>query len=150
MNIDPKIWGPSSWKFMHYITMGYPEQPSEEVKRSTYNFFTSLKDLLPCEKCRYNFGYHLQRHPLTNDILSSRSKLINWLIDIHNDVNASTGKPILTYDQALEIYMNPGGTEPFSGLVSSVTNMDGRLLTVLITIFLIIIIIILVKSRCLV
>lgn len=150
MNIDPNLWGSSSWKFMHYITIAYPQQSTEEIKRSTYNFFTSLKDLLPCEKCRYNFGYHLQRHPLTDDILSSRNKLIHWLIDIHNDVNISIGKPTLTYDQALLIYMNPE-VEPFlSKSINSLINMDSRLLTIIIILIIIVLLIILVRSRCLV
>ena len=149
MNIDPKIWGPSSWKFMHYITIGYPENPSQEVKSSTYNFFTSLKNILPCEKCRYNFGYHLNNRPLTNEILSSRNKLINWLIDIHNDVNIATGKSTLTYDQALTTYTNSSENESiFSSLITGICNMDGRILTVIITIILIIIIIIVIKTRC--
>src|SRR4051812_10795139 len=120
MNIDPKIWGPSSWKFMHYITIGYPENPNQQIKKSIYDFFISLKDLLPCQKCRYNFDYHLQRHPLTNDILSSRNKLINWLIDIHNDINISTDKPVLTYDQVRDIYMDTNESKSSLDFVNSI------------------------------
>lgn len=146
MNIDPKIWGPSSWKFMHYVTISYPENPSDEKKRSVYTFFISLKDLLPCEKCRYNFSHHFNKRPLTNEILSSRIKLIYWLIDIHNDVNIATGVQPLTYDQALSIYMNPNINEPF---ISSfqINKIDTRLLTILITIIIIIAIIIIIKTR---
>lgn len=148
MNIDPKIWGPSSWKFMHYITIGYPEKPTDEIKKSVYNFFISLKNILPCEKCRYNFGHHLLKHPLTDDILSSRTKLINWLIDIHNDVNISTNKPTISYQQMLEIYMNPQ-VEPFSQIFNSFSNIDTRILTILVSLFLLILIMLLAKSRLL-
>lgn len=139
MNIDPTIWGSCSWKFMHYITMGYPEQPSEEVKKNTYNFYISLKYLLPCEKCRSNFSYHLTKHPLTDTILSSKNNLINWLIDIHNEVNISIGKPTMTYNEALDIYKNENQ--------SYFENIDLRMLTVIITIILILLIIIVIKFR---
>ena len=143
MNIDPKIWGPFSWKFIHYITIGYPEQPTEQNKKDIYNFLTSMGRLLPCEKCRYNFSQHLIKFPLSDEITSSRTRLINWLINIHNEVNISTNKPILTYDQASSLY-----TDSINGLVEHsgstfLTNisMDSRLLTIIITVILIVIII---------
>lgn len=140
LNIDPKIWGPSSWNFMHYITIGYPERPNDEIKKNTYNFFMSLKYLLPCEKCRYNFNRHLEKYPLTNDILSSKDKLIDWLIQIHNEVNISTGKPAMARNQIMETFMNP------IQYPNSICNIiDSRILTIIITITLIIIILIVLR-----
>lgn len=103
-NIDPTIWGPHLWKFMHYLTLSYPENPTEEEKDTLYNFFHTIQTVLPCEKCRYNFKAHLERTPLSEDILSNNSKVIRWLFDIHNEVNKSTGKPELPYDEFIKIY----------------------------------------------
>jgi hypothetical protein len=103
-NIDPNAWGPYGWKFMHYITFAYPNNPSYNDKQSMKNFFENIGNVLPCEGCRINFAKHNLIHPLTDDILSSREKLINWLIDIHNEVNKMNGKKILSYDEVYKIY----------------------------------------------
>ena len=143
MNIDPSLWGPSSWKFLHYITVGYPEKPSDEIKKNTYNFFMALKYLLPCEKCRYDYANHLNKYPLLDDILSSRTKLINWLINIHNEVNMSTNKPIIDYGKALEVYTT-GSIEHEPFLEKIKKKLDSRTLTIIIALFLLIIFIIII------
>ena len=30
--ITPQEWGPHGWKFIHYVSLGYPENPTEEDK----------------------------------------------------------------------------------------------------------------------
>ena len=55
-NINPEIWGPSLWKFLHFLTLSYPENPSEEEQNRMFDFLTSLQEILPCEKCRNNFN----------------------------------------------------------------------------------------------
>jgi hypothetical protein len=41
--------------------------------------------------------------PLTDEILSDKSKLVRWVIDIHNIVNESKNKRIIPYDEAIEL-----------------------------------------------
>ncbi len=103
-NIDPTIWGPHLWKFMHYYTLSYPEDPTEEDKDNLYNFFNTIQTVLPCEKCRYNFKSHLEKTPLTEEIMSNNVNVVRWLFDIHNEVNKSTNKPVLLYDDFIKIY----------------------------------------------
>lgn len=148
MNIDPHIWGPHGWQFMHYITIGYPERPNDEFKKNISNFFMSLKYLLPCEKCRQNYNTHISKYPLTDNILSSRKKIIEWLIDIHNEVNSMTNKSIMSYEKSLETYMNPLIDEPFTGqIMNSFKNIDSRTLIIITVLILIIIFIIIVLYR---
>jgi hypothetical protein len=106
MNVSPDKWGNHTWKMMHYITYSYPDNPAPDNKRQVYDFFVSLQNLLPCEKCRVNYKIHLQEYPLTASILQDKRKLINWLIDIHNQVNRSLNKPVITYAQADKIYLD--------------------------------------------
>jgi hypothetical protein len=106
MNVSPDKWGNPTWKMMHYITYSYPDNPTPDNKRQVYDFFISLQNLLPCEKCRVNYKIHLQEYPLTADILQNKRKLINWLIDIHNEVNRSLNKSVITYAQADKIYLD--------------------------------------------
>lgn len=98
----PDLWGRCAWKLIHLITLDYPINPTIEEKNHYYDFFNSLQYVLPCDKCRYNLKQHYKRYPLTNEILSSRSNLVKWGIDLHNIVNYYTGKPMLTYKQALD------------------------------------------------
>lgn len=92
-NIDPKIWGPICWKLLEYITFTYPVNPTEEDKTNIRNFFTALQHVLPCQKCRNNYGIHLKKYPLDEKAVSSQKYLITWLINIHNEVNIMNGKP---------------------------------------------------------
>ncbi len=100
--MKPEEWGPSTWKFIHATTMEYPENPTDNDKRNYYNLFYNLQNVLPCQKCKLNYARHLEVLPLTPQVLSSRANLIRWGIDLHNIVNEDTGKPVLSYDQALE------------------------------------------------
>jgi hypothetical protein len=104
INIDPTLWGPHGWRFMHYITMSYPKSPSEVDKNNMRNFFMSVKNVLPCETCRSHFSDQLQKNPLNNHALSSNDNLVKWLTDIHNDVNKLLGKKIVKYSDLKYLY----------------------------------------------
>ena len=95
--MDPTIWGPHGWIFLHSITYNYPENPSEDVQKAAINFFSNLDKLLPCDICKTNYSNHLQTYPIEENV-TSREKLMKWLIDIHNEVNIILCKPISTYD----------------------------------------------------
>lgn len=97
----PEIWGKCAWNLIHLVTLDYPENPSDIDKQNYYDFFYSLRYILPCAKCRNNLSNHLKKYPLTNEILSNRADLIKWGIDLHNIVNYYTGKPMLTYPEAM-------------------------------------------------
>jgi hypothetical protein len=103
-NIDPTIWGPYLWKFMHYLTLAYPDNPTEDDKNNLFNFFDSVKEVIPCEKCRHNFQVHLETSPLTEEILEDNVKVVKWLYNIHNNVNKALNKPILPYDDFIKEY----------------------------------------------
>lgn len=97
----PDIWGKYAWNFLHLVTLDYPNHPTSEDKQNYYSFFYTLQYVLPCAKCRNNLSHHLKKYPLTNEVLMSRTNLVKWGIDLHNVVNYYTGKPMLTYDQAM-------------------------------------------------
>lgn len=100
--MKPEIWGPHAWIFLHSITLEYPENPTNDDKVNMLNFINSLGNVLPCQKCRVNFNNHLQKHPVNQYVLSSRSNLVKWLIDIHNDVNVMNNKKELPYEKCVK------------------------------------------------
>lgn len=102
--MNPKIWGPRAWIFLHSITLAYPVNPTYQDMDNYKRFFESLKYVLPCESCKEHFTDNIKKYPLTDQILRSKDLLCKWLIDIHNSVNMSTGKRVLTYQQVFDIY----------------------------------------------
>ena len=83
--------------------MNYPDQPTYVEQKDYKNFFISLQYVIPCKVCKRNYQRHLKEHPIDNH-LQSKKKLVYWLIDIHNMVNAEIGKKILSYDKVIEKY----------------------------------------------
>jgi hypothetical protein len=96
----PDVWGPHGWKFIHYVTLGYPTKPTDEQKQKYKTFLTLLGTVLPCSICANHFTENLVNLPLDDDVMSTRENLIKWGIDIHNIVNESRNKPIIEYKDA--------------------------------------------------
>jgi hypothetical protein len=102
--MNPNFWGPPAWTFLHSITFNYPENPTDKDKTNIYDYFTSLSEVLPCESCKQHYKRHLTELPLTPKVLSSRENLTKWLVNIHNEVNKLTGKPIVPYKDVVDMY----------------------------------------------
>ena len=103
-SIGPNIWGPHGWKFLHYVSLGYPQEPTENDKRYYKDFYTSLQNVLPCATCQGNYKKNLSELPIDN-ALQSRDSLVKWVIDVHNKVNKETNKRELRYDEAIQLYL---------------------------------------------
>ncbi len=97
----PEIWGPHGWKFIHYITLGYPSNPTTKDKQQYFDFFMNLANVIPCSVCENHFKEHLNITPLDDDALSSRENLMAWGITMHNHVNARNNKKIYSVRDAL-------------------------------------------------
>ena len=102
--MNPEIWGPHAWVLLHTISMNYPNHPTQQDKQHFRTFFTSLQHCLPCDACSNHYRENLQRYPLTDEVMSSRTNLVFWLIKIHNTVNVMNGKPIVSNQKAVQLY----------------------------------------------
>ena len=40
--MNPKIWGPHAWIFLHSITLNYPENPTPELKKNNIKDFLKV------------------------------------------------------------------------------------------------------------
>ena len=103
-NINPVLWGKHLWKYLHYLTLSYPDNPTIDEQIKIKIFFNMIGDYLPCEKCRINYNRHQSELYLSDEILQSRDKLIFWLFDLHNIVNAETGKERFTKEDFFKEY----------------------------------------------
>ena len=101
--MNPEVWGPPGWTFLHSVTLAYPDNPTDTDKTNYEKFFTSLQPILPCAKCSQNYYKHLQEDPISNH-LENKKSLVNWLINVHNKVNSSNDKRVLTYNEVMNHY----------------------------------------------
>lgn len=92
-------WGTHAWAFIESIALTYPVNPTPQEKAEYKEFFLSLQYVLPCPRCRNHFKSNIEKYPL-NDALKNRENLIKWVIDVHNEVNKSNGKRVLSYEEA--------------------------------------------------
>jgi hypothetical protein len=114
LNINPDIWGPHYWRTMHYLTMAYPDNPSEDDKEKVKKFFLAIGDILPCEKCRSHYQQNLQKYPLNNAVLSNKVNLIHWIKDLHNEVNIQNNKRPWTYEEVINEYSGKPSSKTFT------------------------------------
>jgi hypothetical protein len=93
-------WSKPYWDFLYIIAYTYPDNPNEQVKKDTKNMLYSLRSLIPCSVCRNHYRKNLINYPPTNKTVCNSNNLFNWISNIHNQVNKSLGKKVLTKDEA--------------------------------------------------
>ena len=119
--MNPKIWGPHLWFILHIITFKYPKNPTSFDKEYHRDFFTNLKNVIPCDDCKKSYAKHIQEYPITPH-LDSRESLINWLVQIHNLVNVSLNKKVISTKEMINIYSNINPISPFNESNKKIKN----------------------------
>ena len=107
MRLPPSVWGPFFWHTMHITAISYPANPSYAVKRAAKDLFESIAHLIPCPKCREHYTKHLQKFPISPH-LDRREDLFRWTINLHNEVNKSLDKPIVSEKESIMFYSRIG------------------------------------------
>ena len=77
------IWGPPMWHFLHCISFNYPVKPTQEQKIHYRNFIYSLRNVLPCGKCRENLANNFKKLPLTMKHMASRDTFSRYMYSLH-------------------------------------------------------------------
>ena len=103
MLINKNIWGKHMWFMLHYISLAYPNNPTNNDKEKYKAFFYLIKDVLPCKICSNHYKENLLKLPLTDEILNNKELFIKWVIDMHNLVNENTNKKIIDYKDARKL-----------------------------------------------
>lgn len=98
-NIHPKVWGRQAWIFLHCIIRAYPDKPTQSDKETYKSFFTSLKNILPCQRCRGHYSIDLAWRPLTDNVLANKENLLKWWVALRNDENTHIGKSAKTIEE---------------------------------------------------
>jgi hypothetical protein len=99
------VWGPSTWHLLHTMSFNYPVTPTCDEKRNYRDFILSLRDVLPCGKCRENLCKNFRRLPLTMKNMQSRDTFSRYVYNLHEVVNKMLKKKSgLTYSDVKERY----------------------------------------------
>jgi hypothetical protein len=134
MAIGPDEWGVHGWKFIHHIALGYPNEPTDNDKNNYKSFFLLIGDVLPCYICSNHYKQNLLTHPLTDNVLSNKINLINWTIDMHNEVNKINGKKIYSYNEAINLiknnYINSINYESYENISASKDKKSNSIIIV--------------------
>ena len=104
--LNSKIWGNGAWVFLHSITLNYPNNPTENDKKTYKSFFETLGYLLPCNECSNHYNDYLQSNPINYDILENKESLTIWLYNLHNNVNHIIDNEKIDFKEFVDIYYN--------------------------------------------
>lgn len=105
-NFAPYLWGKHGWIFFSHVALSYPKNPTMEEKQAYKNFFMSIQDILPCEKCSVNYKKHIVEIPI-DKYLENKDTLFSWVIKMENKVNEINNKPLLDEQEIKEKLMFP-------------------------------------------
>ena len=96
--LDPNVWGPHFWFFLHTLTLSYPHHPNSVTKKKYYELIQNLPVFIPVESIGSNFSKLLDEYPITA-YLDSRDSFIRWNHFIHNKMNEKLEKPKITLNE---------------------------------------------------
>lgn len=103
--MKPEVWGKHYWFVIHVAALKYPQNPTESDVEIYRTFYNNMWHFIPCAKCSSNYKNHLIELPVENH-MKNNATLFQWTVDLHNIVNKSLKKPVISYKDALELYSN--------------------------------------------
>jgi len=93
--LDPKVWGPHYWFFLHTLAMTYPHHPNGVTKKKYYEFIQNLPLFLPVEQISGEFSKIIEKYPIA-PYLDNRESFVRWMHFIHNKINEKLEKPTIS------------------------------------------------------
>ena len=92
MGLDPAVWGPHYWFFLHTIALNYPKYPNSVTKKKYYDLIQNFHLYIPVEKHASDFSKLVTKYPIT-PYLDDRDSFVRWIHFIHNKINEKLEKP---------------------------------------------------------
>jgi hypothetical protein len=124
-NLDPKIWGPHYWFFLHTVAMSYPNTPNGITKKKYYDFIQNIPLFIPVEKIAGEFSKLLDQYPV-QPYLDNRESIVRWTWFIHNKINEKLEKPKITLNEFYIKYYEE--YKPKNEKISDFIRLKGKLI----------------------
>ena len=115
--VDPKVFGPGTWITTHVYSLVCEQSGRKRDYRQFASYTYRMIHALPCGKCRRHAVRYLDRHAIPMSKLEG--SIFRWTVDFHNSVNRRLKKPVVTEQQAREMFENTEVVlnDPVSGKV---------------------------------
>ena len=124
-NLDPKIWGPHYWFFLHTIAMSYPIHPNAVTKKKYYDFVQNIPLFIPVESMSGEFSKLLDQYPV-QPYLDNKESFIRWMWFIHNKINKKLEKPQISLNDFYVKYYEE--YKPINEKMSEYYKIRGKLI----------------------
>ena len=99
--MDPKIWGPHYWFFLHTVALHYPIHPTSIQKKMYHRLIHHFSEFIPNHSIKTVYESLLQKYPVT-PYLDTRKDFVQWVHHLHNKVNQRLDKPTITLEEYYE------------------------------------------------
>ena len=93
--MDPSVWGPHYWFFLHTVAFHYPLHPTSIQKKMYHRLIHHFHQFIPNPSIATTYEKVLQKNPVS-PYLDSREDFITWVHHIHNIINIRLEKPTIT------------------------------------------------------
>ena len=91
--------GRSTWTFLHVMSAYYPITPTLRQQYDMRQFIRILGNVYPCSICASSFREECKDNPPK---VESRSNLMKWFCERHNDIRRRQGKDVFECDKIME------------------------------------------------
>jgi hypothetical protein len=98
LQLDPTVWGPHFWFFLHTLAISYPHHPNAVTKKKYYELIQNLPLFIPVESIGNDFNKLLDEYPVTA-YLDNRESLVKWMHFMHNKINEKLEKPKISVNE---------------------------------------------------
>lgn len=111
MGLEPSVWGPHFWFFLHTIALNYPKYPNAVTKKKYYDLIQNFHLFIPVENHANDFIKLLNMYPISA-YLDNRDSFIRWIHFIHNKINEKLERPKISltyfYTKYYDLYKSDG------------------------------------------
>ena len=90
--LNPGVWGPHYWFFLHTIALNYPHYPNDVTRKKYYELINNIPLFIPVESIASEFAKLLDEYPISS-YLDSRDEFVRWMHFIHNKINEKLEQP---------------------------------------------------------
>jgi hypothetical protein len=107
-NVNKSTWGRPLWFSLHYGALNYPNNPDDSMKKMMVGYIRGLPIMIPCDVCKNHAYTYISKFTDTQltYISSDKDRLFKFFWEFHNDVNKRTNKPIISLENAYNIFKN--------------------------------------------
>lgn len=102
VGVNPNNFGASTWTYLHWFSLNYPNQPTAQYKNDTSIYLFQFFQRIACASCRIHTMSYIKEHPIN---LETRTGFVLWVFDFHNAVNARRKVKQMTQQEFVNQYI---------------------------------------------